>query len=66
MLRPLTRDTREAPTATDSALVIGFVLAAAIALLLLFGANMAGEKSTDVNTTQQNVQTPATGENKTP
>jgi hypothetical protein len=64
--RPLTRDTREAPTATDSAVLIGIVLVAAIALLFLFGANMVGEESTDVNTTQPNVQTPATGENKTP
>jgi hypothetical protein len=53
--RPLTRDTHEAPTSIDSAVLIGIVLAAAIALLLLFGANM----SADVQTPQPNVQTPA-------
>ena len=41
--RHVTRDTHEAPTSIDSAVMIGIVLAAAIALLVLFGANMSAE-----------------------
>jgi hypothetical protein len=65
--RPLTRDTpKAAPTGTDNAVLLGIVLAAAVALLLLFGANMMGEKWAGESISQPNVQTPATGENNRP
>jgi hypothetical protein len=61
--RSLTRDAREGPTTYDPVL-IGIVLAAVVALLLLFGATMfnSSEKSVDVNKAQRNIEQPATGD----
>ena len=62
--RPIdTRDSR-----ADNAVLIGIVLAAVLAILLIFGSRMfnAGEKSVDVNKTQPNIETPATGDTKKP
>ena len=60
--RPL--DTRE--SRADNSVLIGVVLAAVLAILLILGPRMfnAGEKSVDVNTTQPNIEQPATGETK--
>ena len=60
--RPL--DTRE--SRADNSALIGVVLAAVLAILLILGSRMfnAGEKSVDVNTTQPNIEQPATGETK--
>ena len=60
--RPIdTRDSR-----ADNAVLIGIVLATVLAILLIFGSRMfnAGEKSVDVNKTQPNIETPATGDTK--
>ncbi len=66
--RPPTRDAREGPIA-NTPVLIGVVLAAVLALLLIFGAPMSdpgGEKSVDVNKTQPKIEIPVTGENKKP
>jgi hypothetical protein len=65
--RPPTRDAREGPIA-NTPVLIGVVLAAVLALLLIFGAPMfnSGEKSVDVNKTQPNIEAPVTGDNKKP
>lgn len=57
--RPLTRDYGKGPT-TDTSLVIGGILAAAILFLLLFGPHIFGitEKSVDVSKTQPSIETP--------
>lgn len=59
-------DTRE--SRADNSVLIGVVLAAVFAVLLMLGWGMfnAGEKSMDVNTTQPNIDQPATGDTKQP
>ena len=54
---PLTRDAREGPI-TNTTVLIGVMLAAALALLLIFGAPMfnSGEKSVDLNKSQPNIE----------
>jgi flagellar basal body-associated protein FliL len=64
--RPVTRVNPEART--DNSLLIGIVLAAVVAVLLLLGATMfrSSDESADVNATQPSTEAPATGETTKP
>jgi flagellar basal body-associated protein FliL len=61
--RPVARVNPEART--DNSILIGIVVAAAVALLVLLGATMfnSGDKSADMNATQPSTEAPATSEN---
>ena len=62
---PDTPDTRK--RLTDNAVTIGLALAGVVAVLILVGSVFnAGEKSTDLTTTQPSTESPATGDTKTP
>jgi hypothetical protein len=65
--RPRTGDAGEGPTTNTSAL-LGVMLAAVLAFLLIFGARMFNfsETRVDLSTTQPGIQTPVTSDNKKP
>ena len=64
--RPVIRHTREG--GADNYVLWALMLAALVAILLIFGWPMfkAGEKSVDVNKSQPNIESPATGDTKKP
>ena len=60
-------DPREGDRDFNTSMLLGAVLAAVLALLLIFGASMFNrEKSVEVNKAQPNIETPTTGETKKP